>query len=201
MPAQQTLLGREPLSYDDRFSKVEHVALSRGAWVEYAPGWVSGHSILFDALEGGMAWRTVEETLYDKTVVAPRLVATLGEDGRGHPILESMRPALSIRYGTAFERISFALYRDGKDSVAWHGDRVARRMDTTVVATVSIGAPRRFLLRPRGGGPSMRFDLGWGDLFVMGGSSQRTWEHSVPKVAHANPRVSIMFRPHWHERG
>jgi alkylated DNA repair dioxygenase AlkB len=110
-----------------------------------------------------------------------------------------MRRALDRRYATAFERISLAYYRDGRDSVAWHGDYVARRMETALVATVSVGAPRRFLLRPHGGGRSIAYSIGWGDLIVMGGTCQRTWQHSVPKVARAEPRIAIMFRPIWQE--
>jgi alkylated DNA repair dioxygenase AlkB len=199
VPVQGTLIGHEPIAIDRKFSSIRRVLLSDGAWLEYAPGWLSGHAVLFDELSNSVSWRTVQETLYDKTVDAPRLIATLPEDGAVDPILEEMRRALSTRYDTAFERISLALYRDGRDSVAWHGDRVARRMESTLVATVSVGAPRRFLVRPRGGGPSRRFDLGWGDLIVMGGSCQRTWQHSVPKVAHADPRIAIMFRPSWEE--
>ena len=138
--------------------------------------------------------------MYDRTVDVPRLVAGLPEDGPGHPAIETMRAALSARYGTALPNVSLGYYRDGRDSVAWHGDYVAREMDEALVATVSLGQPRRFLLRPKGGGggPSIAFSLGWGDLLVMGGSSQRTWQHAVPKVAHADPRLSVMFRPTWY---
>jgi alkylated DNA repair dioxygenase AlkB len=89
------------------------------------------------------------------------------------------------------------LYRDGRDSVAWHGDTLGRgaRADT-MVAIVSFGSPRALMLRPRGGGSSLRFPLGHGDLIVMGGSCQRTWEHAIPKTARAvGPRVSVQFRP------
>jgi alkylated DNA repair dioxygenase AlkB len=132
-------------------------------------------------------------------VAVPRLIAGLPKDGPGHPALEEMRAALNARYGTAFPRTGMALYRDGNDSVAWHGDYVARELPVdALVATVSLGAPRRFLLRPaEGGGPSIAYSLGWGDLIVMGGSCQRTWRHSVPKVRHAQPRMAIMFRPVW----
>ena len=63
-----------------------------------------------------------------------------------------------------------------------------------MVAIVSFGDPRRLALRPRGGGESLSFEMGHGDLVVMGGSCQRTWEHAVPKVAHAGPRISVQFR-------
>jgi alkylated DNA repair dioxygenase AlkB len=60
-----------------------------------------------------------------------------------------------------------------------------------------VGGQRRFLLRPYGGGHSIALNLGWGDLLVMGGTCQRTWQHCLPKVAHAEPRIAIMFRPSW----
>ena len=115
--------------------------------------------------------------------------------GSGHPVLEQAAAALSRRYGLALARISLAFYRDGRDSVAWHGDRLGHLADDTVVAIVSLGEPRRFLLRPVTGGASRAFDLGWGDLLVMGGSCQRTWQHAVPKMAQAGPRMSVQFRP------
>src|SRR5262249_55236959 len=121
--------------------------------------------------------------------------AILPEDGPGHPLLQALAAALSARYQRTLGEISLAAYRDGRDSVAFHGDRMGRQSHDTVVAIVSLGAPRRFLLRPSGGGASRAFDLGWGDLLVMGGTCQRTWEHGVPKVATARPRMSVQFRP------
>jgi alkylated DNA repair dioxygenase AlkB len=136
--------------------------------------------------------------MYDRVVDVPRLVAGLPDDGPAHPLIERMRAALSRHYATAFVRVSMGYYRDGADSVAWHGDTTARDMDEpTLVVTVSLGGPRRFLMRQRGGGRSTRFELGRGDLFVMGGLCQRTWQHAVPKVAQGLPRVAVMFRPVW----
>src|ERR1700759_1769560 len=109
-----------------------------------------------------------------------------------HPLLESRRVALSRRYRQQFARVSLALYRDGRDSVAFHGDRVARELPNALVATVSVGAPRRFLMGPKladGVRRSLVYQLGWGDLLVMGGSCQRTWQHAIPKVARAEPRI------------
>jgi alkylated DNA repair dioxygenase AlkB len=133
--------------------------------------------------------------MYERVVDVPRLVAELPEDGPGHPILERAAEVLSSHYGLPLPRISLADYRDGRDSVAWHGDRLGRLIDDTVVAILSLGEPRRFLLRPVAGGPSRAFELGWGDLLVMGGSCQRTWQHAVPKAAQAGPRMSVQFRP------
>jgi len=112
-------------------------------------------------------------------------------------VLQQAREALSTRYGESFDRLSLGYYRDGQDSVAWHGDYVARKLETATVATISLGAPRSFFLRPKGGGPRTTLKLGWGDLLVMGGSCQRTFEHAVPKVKCAAPRLAVMFRPAW----
>jgi alkylated DNA repair dioxygenase AlkB len=194
---QLNLLGRDEPTFDPQFRKLRRIVLADGAWIEYVPGWLSGHATLFERLLASTAWVAREEPMYEKMVTVPRLTAGLPDDGPGDPLLETLRRALSSRYSTEFTRISLALYRDGRDSVAFHGDRVARNMPSALVATVSIGAARRMLLRPRGGGRSLAFQLGLGDLFVMGGSCQRTWQHGIPKVAHAEPRIAIMFRPSW----
>ena len=201
MTVQAALFGREAPSLDGRFDGIVRRELGDGAWVEQLPEFVRGHDALFHELHASTRWRTVTEQMYERTVLVPRVVASLPEDGPGHPLIEEMRQSLSGRYGETFSRVSLALYRDGRDSVAWHGDRVARRMDTALVATVSLGAPRIFLMRPYGGGSSIKFTLGWGDLFVMGGTCQRTWQHSVPKVARAEARMAVMFRPVWEGSG
>jgi alkylated DNA repair dioxygenase AlkB len=194
---QTSLLGHGAPSFDDGFRGLSRRELTDGAWFDYMRGFLQGHETLFDDLARTTTWRTVREQMYDKTVEVPRLVASLPEDGPGHPLIARIQSSLTARYGEPFARVSLALYRDGRDSVAWHGDRVARKMTTALVATVSLGQPRKLLLRPYGGGESVGLTLGWGDLFVMGGTCQRTWQHSVPKAAHAGPRMAVMFRPTW----
>jgi alkylated DNA repair dioxygenase AlkB len=191
------MFGREPATFDAGFTRLQRVALPPDAWIEHVPGWLAGHEQLFDALVNGVRWRKERREMYDRIVDVPRLYAVLPDDGAVPPIIESMRSVLSSRYGEAFSRISLGYYRDGRDSVAWHGDYVARKLPTAIVATVSLGAPRRFLLRPKGGGRSLALSLGWGDLLIMGGSCQRTWQHAVPKVKSAPPRIALMFRPIW----
>ncbi|HYU14534.1 MAG TPA: alpha-ketoglutarate-dependent dioxygenase AlkB [Candidatus Acidoferrum sp.] len=198
LPRQLDLLAGGAPDFDGSFSGLCRTALAEGAWIEHAPGWVSGQDGLFDALERGTLWRTDRRWMYERMVDTPRLVAGLPGDGPGHPLCEEMRRALSARYGEAFTRVSLALYRDGTDSVAFHGDTVARDMDESLVATVSLGAHRRFLLKPAAGGASISFALGGGDLLVMGGTCQRTWRHAIPKVQSAGPRIAIMFRPTWY---
>jgi len=201
VPSQPTLFDRGAPAVDaGALGGLRRVHLDETAWVEHLPGWVSGEDPLMDALVRGTSWRSERRHMYDRIVDVPRLVASLPEDGPGHPLIARIRDILSQHYATAFARVSMGYYRDGGDSVAWHGDYVARDMDDpTIVATVSLGGPRRFLMRPRGGGRSVAFNLGRGDLFVMGGACQRTWQHAVPKVARALPRLAVMFRPIWRE--
>lgn len=194
--AVQTTLfgGREP-SIDPRLTGVRRTLLSHAAWVDHLPGWLEGHEVVFDTLWRTTCWQHHRRRMYDRVVDVPRLVAEIPADGPGHPVLRCASAALSAHYGWRLDRISLAAYRDGRDSVAPHGDRLGRLVDDSVVAIVSVGAPRRFLMRPVAGGPSRAFDLGWGDLLVMGGTCQRTWQHGVPKAAAAAPRMSIQFRP------
>jgi alkylated DNA repair dioxygenase AlkB len=144
-------------------------------------------------------WESESRLMYDRIVATPRLLGgVVGRDGPGHPLLEEMRRVLSARYREEFVRVSLALYRDGRDSVALHGDTVARDMlEPTHVATLSLGGTRRLLMKPASGGRSVEFTLRGGDLYVMGGTAQRTWRHGIPKVAEAEPRIVVMFRPSW----
>jgi len=197
--SQLALFGHEAPAFDDRFAKLERTWLSEDAWFDYAPGWLRGHEALFERLATAVRFRQEERTMYERVVAVPRLVAVLPADGDVPPVVEAARRTLSQRYGEEFTRISLGYYRNGRESVAWHGDYVARKLPNALVATLSVGAPRRFLLRPTGGGQSIGLTLGWGDLIVMGGSCQRTFQHAIPKVAQADPRIAIMFRPTWTE--
>jgi alkylated DNA repair dioxygenase AlkB len=184
-------------------SSVTRTPLDRGAWIDLRPGWVTGSGALFDRLAEEVPWRAERRQMYDRVVDVPRLLKFYGEDDPlPAPILSAARDTLSAHYGDElgepFRTAGLCLYRDGADSVAWHGDRIGRgRREDTMVAIISVGTPRSLLLRPRGGGgPTLRHELGHGDLLVMGGSCQRTWEHAVPKTARpAGPRISIQFRP------
>jgi alkylated DNA repair dioxygenase AlkB len=140
--------------------------------------------------------------MYDRVVDVPRLVHTYGVSAElPHPALTEARDALSAHYadelGEPFVTAGCCYYRDGRDSVAWHGDNLGRgRAQDTMVAIVSFGSPRKLQLRPVGGSTQVSHALGHGDLIVMGGSCQRTWEHCVPKTARpVGPRISVQFRP------
>jgi len=181
---------------------VQRRALSRGAWVDLRRGWVSAPTALFDRLAADVPWHAERREMYDREVDVPRLLAFYDEaDPLPCPLLTEARDLLSGYYaaelGEPFRTAGLCLYRDGRDSVAWHGDTIGRsRTEDTMVAIISVGAPRALMLRPRGGGTALRLLLGHGDLIVMGGSCQRTWEHAVPKTAQpVGPRISIQFRP------
>ncbi|MBB5077893.1 alpha-ketoglutarate-dependent dioxygenase AlkB [Nonomuraea endophytica] len=176
--------------------------LSRGAWIDVLPGWLGGADALFDRLLREVPWQAERRVMYDRVVDVPRLQKFYGEDEPlPDPVLTEAKAALDAHYagelGEPFRTAGLCLYRDGRDSVAWHGDTIGRAAaEDTMVAIVSVGSPRSLLLRPRGGGPSVRRELGHGDLIVMGGSCQRTWEHAVPKTARpCGPRISVQFRP------
>jgi alkylated DNA repair dioxygenase AlkB len=183
-------------------SSVRRERLASGAWVDVRPGWFGGADELFDRLLRAVPWHAERRWMYERVVDVPRLTKFYDEgEELPDPALDEAQRALGAHYaaelGEPFRTAGLCLYRDGADSVAWHGDTIGRgSTEDTIVAIVSVGSPRALLLRPRGGGAALRYDLGHGDLLVMGGSCQRTWEHAVPKSARAaGPRISIQFRP------
>ena len=193
---QGTLFGLDDPAADASFHGAELIRLDDDCWLEHCPAWLAGSDLVFAELVTGVPWCQREVVMYHRLLPEPRLTAwwAMG-DGVGEPlpVLAQMREILSSRYDRDFDSIGCNYYRDGRDSVAWHGDRV-RHLADPVVAIVSVGAPRAFLLRPRGGGSSRGFMLGQGDLLVMGGDCQSEWEHCVPKAASAGPRISITYR-------
>ena len=192
---------------DSLFEHTERRQLGDGAFIEIRAGWLSGDPSveegLLEALLSAVPWRAERRQMYDRVVDVPRLVSfhDLTVDEPPHPAVARLRRRLNDIYagelGEPFTTVGLCCYRDGSDSVAWHGDTIGRSSsEDTMVAIVSLGATRTFALRPRGGGASLRLPQAHGDLLVMGGSCQRTWEHAVPKTsAPTGPRVSMQFRP------
>ena len=181
-------------------SVVRH-RLGRGAWVDIRPGWVRGADDLFARLVRDVPWYAERRQMYDRVVDVPRLLRFYGADETlPDPVLAEARAVLSRHYepelGEPFTTAGMCYYRDGRDSVAWHGDTIGRAStEDTMVAILSLGDTRRLSLRPRLGGRSIGFDMGHGDLLVMGGSCQRTWEHAVLKTPRAvGPRISVQYR-------
>jgi alkylated DNA repair dioxygenase AlkB len=193
---QPSLFDGGAVEYDHGFTGLRRSGLPHDAWVDHQPGWCRGADELFARLMNQTPWRGRTVHMYDQVVAEPRLTHRwLLDEGPPPPDdLRAMAQVLSDRYRVRFSQIGVNLYRDGTDSVAWHGDRVARELPEAVVALVSLGASRPFRLRPTGGGPSVLYRPGPGDLLVMGGSCQRTWQHAVPKSRGVGPRISVQFR-------
>jgi alkylated DNA repair dioxygenase AlkB len=200
---QGSLLDLSPSPGLGPLDQMARTELTHGAWVDFLPGWMTGADELFGRLLTVVPWRAERRWMYERVVDVPRLLCFYGAgEELPDPLLTQAIEALNDHYaaelGERFVTAGLCLYRDGRDSVAWHGDTIGRgSTEDTMVAILSLGTPRPLLLRPAGGGgPTLRHDLGHGDLLVMGGSCQRTWQHAIPKSARpTGPRISVQFRP------
>ena len=194
---QPSLWAHQDTVIDASFCGLERTQLDGDSWVDHCPGWVSGSDGAFGELLRDVAWSQRRRWMYDREVDEPRLTSWQKIDEQtavAYQWLEHARESLSAHYDVWFDSMGMNLYRDGADSVVWHRDRIPPEVVDPVVALVSLGEPRTFLLRPQGGGRSRTFKLGRGDLLVTGGQTQRRFEHSVPKVKASGPRMSIVFR-------
>src|SRR5215218_8206402 len=192
MHLQASLFGNDEPSVDETFRGLQRIELDERSWLDHLPGWLTGEQAVFDHLVATLPWRQRTVTMWERRLPEPRLTSwwTPDQGPEPMPILAAIRGVLSRRYAASFDSIGFNCYRHGEDSVAWHGDRHRHVIENPIVAIVSVGAPRPLRIRPRGGGSARSFDLGRGDLFVMGGACQHDWEHSVRKVRAAEPRIS-----------
>jgi len=181
---------------DASFYGLRTFALDDSSWVDFVPDWIQGGDSLVDEIAGTAPWQPQRtRVMWDHEVAEPRILARWPDLATLPAPVEEMRLVLSNRYRTDFDLVGVNLYRDGRDSVAWHGDRVRLTHLNPIVVTVSLGERRPFLMRRRGGGPSvLSLQLGGGDLLVMAGACQHDWEHCVPKRARAGARMSITFR-------
>jgi len=181
---------------DPTFNGMRRLDLGRGAWIDHLPGWLAGGDDLCARLAADLPWLRHTVTMYDRMLDEPRLTQfRVHEHLDRFPELGAIASVLSEHYRRDLTRIGAALYRDGNDSVAWHGDSFAPGAVEPMVAIVSLGATRQLRVRPRGGGPSSQFVLQCGDLVVLGGTIHRTHEHCVPKTRRAvGPRISLMWR-------
>lgn len=193
-PLQGTLLG----GHEPRLAPAptfERIRLDPHSWIDVAREWLLGADAVCEHLVRTVPWRQSRRRMYGEIVDEPRLSKWSGHaDPLPHPAFAPVRTALEERYVARLGGFGMNYYRNGRDSVAWHRDTEMRNLDRTLVAIVTLGAARPFLVRPHGGGPSVDVHPASGDLLVMGGRAQAEWEHSVPKVASCGPRISVMLR-------
>jgi alkylated DNA repair dioxygenase AlkB len=191
---QRTLLGtREPAVRAG--ARCERIDLDDASWIDITRDWLLGADTLLEALIDTVDWRQGRRRMYDRVLDDPRLSRFYAAgDALPHPALDAMHAALEAQLRVPLATIGLNYYRDGNDSVAWHADRELRELSDTRIAIVTLGARRPFLVRHRGGGRSHDVKPGSGDLLVMGGACQLRWEHSVPKVKRAGPRISCSWR-------
>ena len=185
---------------DVGFSTARRIELDATSWVEHVPGWLGAGGALFDELMVTAPWEQRYRYMYDRRVIEPRLTAEY-KDVSAVPqeLLRTVTETLAEHYGVAYRYLWLNLYRTHRDSTSWHGDPIGKVQPTSTVPVLSVGATRRFLIRPAEGGKSVSLTVASGDLVVMGGRCQRDWRHSVPKQASpAGPRISVNFAPAWH---
>ena len=182
---------------DTAFSTARRIPLDATSWLEHVPGWLAGSDALFTELRDTADWEQRDRWMFEKRVIEPRLTAEYPQLRQApQALLHEVARALSDHYGSCYDKIWINLYRDHRDSTAWHGDTVGRHTAECIVPVLSLGATRKFHIRPKDGGPSVVLSPAGGDLVVMGGRAQVDWRHCVPKQATpADVRISVNFAP------
>jgi alkylated DNA repair dioxygenase AlkB len=194
-PLQTNLFALGEIEVDPS-APFQRTDLGEGAWVDVARGWLKGADDVAGRLARTAGWRHHQRWMYDRLVDEPRLSRWYrSDDALPDPALGHFRREVGRHYEVTFGAVGLNFYRSGSDSVAFHADRELEHLDETLVAIVTFGAARPFLLRPVTGGRSVDLRPASGDLLVMGGSCQRGWEHSVPRTSRAcGPRMSASVR-------
>jgi alkylated DNA repair dioxygenase AlkB len=176
----------------------ERLVLDDTSWIDVARGWLLGADAVYDHLVENVAWRQGRVWRYERWIDEPRLGAGASPANPGHPVLADAQRAIASKYRARFDGFGLAYYRNARDSVAMHRDREMRWLDDTVVAIVTLGATRPFLVQRRSTRDvSTARDLrpAGGDLMVFGGRFQADWLHGVPKTRHAvRGRISAQWR-------
>ena len=182
------------------FSGARRIDLDARSWIEHVPNWLARPEALFAELMESAPWLQRDRWMYTRTVIEPRLTADFPNvDDVPVEGLRAIAAALSEHYGVRYRSLWVNLYRDQQDSTAWHGDNIGKIQAESIVPVLTLGATRRFLIRPTLGGAASTFRPVSGDLLVMGGRAQRDWRHCVPKESvPSGPRISINFAPERH---
>jgi alkylated DNA repair dioxygenase AlkB len=195
-PQPDLFSGGGEIAIDASFATAVRTKLDSESWIELVPGWLSGSETLFEQLATGVPWKQHHRRVFEQVFLEPRLTAEYRRMADvPHEPLVAAAAALSRHYGTTYDSLWLNLYRDGQDSTGWHRDRFSCRRPICVVPVLTLGATRRFLIKPRDGGASIGFSPRSGDLIVMGGRSQEDWVHGVPKQPGIpGARISVNFQ-------
>jgi alkylated DNA repair dioxygenase AlkB len=183
----------------------ERLWLDDSSWVDVARGWLAGHEAVYEALAGQDRWNQGRIFRYDRWMDEPRLSSSHTPGALPpHPVLVEAQTALRRRYRVPLDGFALGWYRDERDSQAFHRDTDLRWLDDTLIALLTLGAQRPWLLRPRANrydheaqdrGATHDLKPAGGDLHVMGGATQVGWEHSVPKLTRrVEGRISVQWR-------
>ena len=181
-----------PAIHPDAFESCTVHRLDEHSWITHVPRFLTGHHRLLAELATLDLWEQRQRWMFDRRVEEPRLTGEYLDLDAAPALLAELAGTLSERLEVPYDRIWMNWYRDNHDGTGWHADRPAHKAPTAVVPVLSLGAPRRFLVRKIGGGPSTAFVPDGGDLIIMQGRCQRDWQHCVPKQkAPAGPRMSL----------
>lgn len=185
---------------DDLFAPAMHQLVhdDQGG-IRYWPGAIDAETAQrwFDLLHARAAWTHLQRSMYDRIVDVPRLLANYAVEALPADLpLASLLACVQARAPAPYSRIGMNLYRDGHDSVAMHGDKLHTLAAGHPITLVSLGAPRRMLIRARDGArETLAVDLEPGSVLSMSHASQSTHEHGIPKTRRAlGPRISVVCR-------
>jgi alkylated DNA repair dioxygenase AlkB len=181
-----------------------------GADVTLDPGWLGSDDVdaLFDGLLADVPWEVHRIRLFGREVDSPRLSCWMGDpeaaytysglrlQPRPWPLaLQRVRERLRSELGNDFNSVLANLYRDGRDRMGWHSDNERELGPQPVIASLSLGACRRFVLRGREASSTLAIELPHGSLLVMRGDTQRHYRHALPATAKpVGPRINLTFR-------
>jgi alkylated DNA repair dioxygenase AlkB len=198
-PHQPTLFDDEdvtqaPAIDASAFEAATDHRLDEHSWITHVPGFLTGHHQLVEELAALDVWEQRQRWMFDRRVDEPRLTGEYVDLSVAPGLLVGLAATLSERLEVPYDRIWMNWYRNHQDGTGWHADRPVNKAPSAIVPVLSLGAPRRFLVRPMGGGPSTVFTPAGGDLIIMRGRCQRDWQHCVPKQkTPAGARMSLNF--------
>jgi alkylated DNA repair dioxygenase AlkB len=190
--------------------QIEHLA--GGGLLELRDPWLPGPEAeaIFAALRDGIAWKQQKIRLFGDEFLQPRLTAWFGDPGAAYTYsgltlspdpwpapVASLKGRVEEASGHVYNSVLVNYYRDGGDSMGFHADAEEELGEDPVIASVSLGARRRFQMKPSKrlpGAAPLELSLGGGSLLVMGGTTQRFWRHGVPRQRGAGPRINLTFR-------